>query len=136
MKSEDITFFLPDHKFVNQRYFCNSMKRAQRMYNMLPTMTCKVSLSTYYKYRPKHFKLQGKIPFCQGCCKRCQNFEEVVEEISNYMIGVPRTLADCVDSSFRAYKTFFPSMPYILRICKKCGTTKLKDCLEKQNMKK
>ena len=60
MKSEDITFPLPDHKFVNQRFFCNSMKRAQRMYNMLPTTAHKVSLSTYYKYRPKNSNCKTK----------------------------------------------------------------------------
>ena len=39
MKSEEITFPLPDHKFAEKRFFHNSMKRAPRMYNVLPSMT-------------------------------------------------------------------------------------------------
>ena len=134
MKSDDVTFPLPDHKYVTQRFFHNSIKRAQRMYNMLPSTTWKISLSTYCKYRPKNFKLQGKIPFHQSYCERCQNFDNVVEEINKFMLGVPRTLADCVDSSLCDYNTFFPSINCILRNCNRCGTKKLKDSLEKQNI--
>ena len=132
MKSDDVTFPLPDRKYVNQKFFCNSIKRAQRMYNMLPSTTQKISLSTYCKYRPKNFKLQGKIPFHQSCCERSQNFDNVVGEINKFMLGVPRTLADCVDSSLCDYNTFFPSINCILRNCNRCGTKKLKDSLEKQ----
>ena len=51
------------------------------------------------------------------------------------MTGIPRTLADCVDSSLGEYNTFFPSIKCILLNCKRCGTQKLKDSLEKQNSK-
>ena len=110
IKSGDVTFPLPDRKYVDQRFFHNSIKRAQRMYNMLPSTTQKISLSTYCKYRPKNFKLQGKIPFRQSYCERCQNFDNIVQEINKFMLGVPRTLADCVDSSLCDYNTFFPSI--------------------------
>ena len=107
MKSDEVTFPLPDCKFTNIWFFHRSMMRSQCMYNMLASTTWKISVATYYKYRPKNFKLQGKIPYCQSCCKKCQNFDVVVEESNKYMTGIPRTLADCVDTSFCDYNTFF-----------------------------
>ena len=69
MKSDKITFPLPDHKFSDQRFFCNSMKRAQRMYNVLPSMTHKISLSTYYQYRPKISNCKAKYHFGKAVVK-------------------------------------------------------------------
>ena len=112
MKSDEVTFPLPDCKFTNIRFFHSSMMRSQCMCNMLASTTWKISVSTYYKYRPKNFKLQGRIPYHQSCCKKCQNFDAVVGE-SN-MTGIPRTLADCVDTSFYDYNTFFPQIECIL----------------------
>ena len=114
MKSDEITFPLPDCKFTNKQFFHNSMMRSQQMYNMLASTTHKISVSAYYKYRPKNFKLPGKIPYSQSCCKKCQNFDAVVEESNKYMAGIPRTLVDCVDTSFCDYNTFFPQMECIL----------------------
>ena len=108
MKSDEVTFPLPDNKFTNICFFRSSMMRLQHMYNMLASTTGKISVSTYYKYRPKNFKLQGRIPYCQSCCEKCQNFDAVVEESNKYVTGIPRTLADCVDTSFCDYNTFFP----------------------------
>ena len=69
MASDDITFSLPEAKYSGKRFFSSSVICAQKMYNMLPSCTSKVSLSTYYKYRPKKFRLQGRIPFQQSCCE-------------------------------------------------------------------
>ena len=63
MGSDDITFPLPDTKYAGKRFFRTSIMRAQKMYNVLPSCTHKISLSNYYKYQPKKFKLQGKIHF-------------------------------------------------------------------------
>ena len=103
MASDDITFPLPEAKYSGKRFFSSSVIRAQKMYNMLPSCTCKVSLSTYYKYQPKKFCLQGRIPFQQSCCERCQNFEALIDEMSKYMVGILCTLANCVDSSVCVY---------------------------------
>ena len=107
-----------------------SISRAQKMYNILP------SLSTYYKYWSKHFKLQGKIPLCQSCCECCQNFEAVIEEMYKYMVGILCTLADSVDSSMCQYDTYFPKMQCILQKCENCSIAKLKNKLLQQNKDK
>ena len=49
------------------------------------------------------------------------------------MIGIPHTLADCVDSSMCPYNSYFPKMDCVLRICKNCGTSKLKAKIKKYN---
>ena len=112
------------------------MLRSQQMYNMLASTMWKISLSTYYKYRPKNFKLQGKIPYCQSCCERCQNFEAGVKESSKYMAGIPRILADYVDTSLCDYNTFFPCMECILQNCECCCVEKLQIALKQLNHKK
>ena len=136
MKSDEVTFPLPDRKFTNIQFFRSSMIRSQCMYNMLASTTQKISIATYYKDRPKNFKLQGKIPHCQSCCEKCQNYDAVVEESNKYMTGISGTLADCVDTSFCDYNTFFPQIECILQKCEKCGTNKLKDTLKQQNSQK
>ena len=70
MAGDDITFPLPEAKYSGKRFFSSSVIHAQKLYNILLTYTHKISLSTYYKYRPKKFWLQGKIPFRQSCCER------------------------------------------------------------------
>ena len=75
MESEEVTFPLPDTEYAGKHFFKTSIGRAHKMYNVLPSCTCKISLSTYYKYRPKKFQLQGKIPFCQSCCEHCQTLK-------------------------------------------------------------
>ena len=114
MESEEVTFPLPDTKYARKRFFKTSIGRAHKMYNVLPSCTRKISLSTYYRYRPKKFKLQGKIHFHQSCCEHCQNFEAVIDEMSKFMSGIPRNLADCIDSSMCKYDTYFPPKPCIL----------------------
>ena len=94
-----VSFPMPDKKFVGKRFMHSSLNKTHKMYNLLPSMTCKILASTYYKYKPKAIKLQGKIPFRQSCCEKCQNFENMVSEISKYMQGVPRDVGDCVDAS-------------------------------------
>ena len=83
--SEEVSFPMPDKKFVGKRFMHSSLNKAHKMYNLLPSMTHKISASTYYKYKPKAIKLQGKIPFRQSCCEMCQNFENTISEISKYM---------------------------------------------------
>ena len=136
MESEEVTFPLPDTKYAGKCFFKTSIGRAHKMYNVLPSCTRKLSLSTYYKYRPKKFKVQGKIPFHQSCCKHCQNFEAVIDEMSKFMSGIPRNLADCIDSSMCKYDTYFPPMPCILRTCQNCGIQRLSTKLIQQNKAK
>ena len=133
MASDEVTFPLPEAKYSGKCFFRTSVLRSQKMYNMLHTTTRKISLSTYYKYRPKKFCLQGKIPFRQSCCEHCQNFEAVIDEMAKYMIGIPCTLADCVDSSMCPYNSYFPKMDCVLQICKNCGPLKLKAKIKTYN---
>ena len=62
-----------------------SVKKSLRMYNDLATTSRKISLSTYYRYKPKNIKFQGKIPFQQSCCEKCQNAENIIDEAGKYM---------------------------------------------------
>ena len=43
--------------------------------------------------------LQGRIPFRQSCCKKCQNFENITNEAAKYLHGVPHNIGDCIDQS-------------------------------------
>ena len=54
----------------------------------------------------------------RSCCEHCQNFEAVIHEMAKYMIGIPCTLADCVDSSMCPYNSYFPKMDCVLQIVK------------------
>ena len=87
----------------------------------------------YYKCKPKAIKLQGKIPFQKSRCKKCQNFENTMTEISKYMKGVPRDVGDHLDASLCPYDGFFPQLVCILCTCKVCGVDKLKEKVEQLN---
>ena len=44
MASDDITFPLPEKKYSGKCFFSSSVIHAQKMYNMLPSCTCKISV--------------------------------------------------------------------------------------------
>ena len=58
--SEESSFPLPDRKCVGKRFMRFNMKRCHNMYNLLDSTTRKVSLSTFYRHKPKFVKLKGK----------------------------------------------------------------------------
>ena len=128
--SVEVSFPMPDKKFVGKRFMRSSVNKAHKMFNLLPSTTRKISASMYYKYKPKAIKLQGKIPFQQSCCKKCQNFENTMTEISKYMKIVPRDVRDCVDATLCPYDSFFLQLICILCTCKVCGVDKLKEKVE------
>ena len=131
--SEEVSFPMPDKKYVGKRFMRSSLNKAHKMYNLLPSTTRKISASTYYKYKPKAIKLQGKIPFRQSCCEKCQNFENTIGEISKYMRGFHRDVGDCVDASLCHYEGFFPKIDCILRTCPLCGVNNFKQKAEVLN---
>ena len=131
--SEEVSFPMPDKKFVGKSFMRSSENKAHKIYNLLPSTTCKISVSTYYKYKPKAINLQGKIPLWQNCCEKCQNFENTMTEISKYMRGVPRDVGDCVDASLCPYDGFFPQLTCILCTCELCGINQLKEKIEQLN---
>ena len=131
--SEEVSFPMPDKKFVGKRLMRSSVNKAHKMYNLLPSTTHKISVSMYYKYKPKAINLQGKIPLQQNCCKKCQNFENTMTEISKYMRGVPRDVGDCVNASLCPYDGFFLQLTCILCTCELCGINQLKEKIEQLN---
>lgn len=133
MQEDGVSMPLPDKKHAGKRFFRSSVRVCHNMYNILPSTSRKISLSTYYKYKPKHIKLQGKIPYRQSVCERCENFERVIEMSSKYLEGVPSTLDACVDSSMCPYQTFFPNIKCATRDCQSCGTDLLKEHLKIAN---
>ena len=76
-----------------------SVKCSARMYNLAESTRRKISISTYYHYKPKAVKLQGHIPFRQSCCEWCQNFENVLNEASKFLSEVPTDVGDAIDKS-------------------------------------
>ena len=72
--SDEVSFPLPDKKYANKRFLHTSVTKCAKMYNLLSTTTRKISISTFYKYKPKTVKLQGHIPFRQSCCKKWPKF--------------------------------------------------------------
>ena len=91
------------------------------MYNDLATSR-KISLSTYYRYKPKNVKFQGKIPFRQSCCEKCQKAENIIDEAGKYMRNVPHDLGGCVDRTLCPHKGYFLKIECILCKCNTCGT--------------
>ena len=135
-QDSEITFPMPEKKFLGQRFMRGSMKRCHKMYNEMKTTTRKIGLSTYYKYKPKTVKLQGKIPFRQSCCERCENFTNVWKESHKFMSGIPNDVASCVDDSLCKYTGHFPKKSCVLRICEDCGVDALKKKITEQNLGK
>ena len=123
-ESDDISFPLPDKKFEGKRFMRQSVKKSVRMYNDLATTSRKISLSTYYRYKPKNVKFPGKIPFQQSCCEKCKNAENIIDEAGKYMRNVPCDLGGCVDRTLCPYKGYFPKIECILHKCNTCGTAK------------
>ena len=122
--SDDISFPLPDKKFEGKCFKCNSIQKSLKMYNLLASTTHKISLGTYYRYKPKSVKFQGKIPFCQSCCEKCQNIENIIEQASKYMANIPRDLGGCVDRTLCDYHEYFPNFKCVICKCKNCGSSK------------
>ena len=93
------------------------------MYNLLNTTTHKISLATSYQYKAKAVKFQGKIPFRQSCCEKCQNVENIIEQASKYLSNIPKDVGGCVDRTLCTYSGYFPQLTCILCKCKNCGTS-------------
>ena len=122
--SDDISFPLPDKIFEGKCFMHNSVQKSLKMYNLLASTTCKISLATYYRCKPKSVKFQGKIPFHQSCCKKCQNIENIIEQGSKYMANIPRDLGGCVDRTLCDYHGYFPNFKCVICKCKNCGSSK------------
>ena len=123
-ESEDISFPLTGKKFQGKCFMRQSVKKSLTMYNLLATTTRKISLSTYYRYKPQNVKFQGKIPFHQSCCEKCQNAENIIDEASKDMKNVPGDLGGCVDRTLCPYQGYFPKLACILHKYKKCRPSK------------
>ena len=122
--SDDISFPLPDKKFEGKCFMRNSVQKSLKMYNLLASTTRKILLAIYYRYKPKSVKFQGKIPFHQSCCEKCQNVENIIEEASKYMANIPRDLGGCVDRTLCDHHGYFPNFKCVIHKCKNCGSSK------------
>ena len=89
--------------------------------------THKISTATYYKHKPKAVKLQGRIPFHQSCCERCQNFENINNIASKYMCGIPSNIGSCIDKTLCKYSGYFPHIDCVLCNCVKCSVQKFQN---------
>ena len=116
-QSDEASFPLPDKKYSGKCFMKRTLSRA----------------CTLRKYKPRYVKLQGKLPFWQSCCEVCQNFEFVVNNASQFLNGIPKTIDNCVDSSMCEYNTYFPKLDCVIRECSSCGTDTLKLKLERLN---
>ena len=67
-QADNISFPLPDKKYKGKRFMRYSVKCSARMHNLSESTRRKISISTYYRYKPKAVKLQGCISFRQSCC--------------------------------------------------------------------
>ena len=123
-KHNDVSFPLPDKKYANKRFLHMSVSKCAKMYNILASTTHKISTATFYKYKPKVVKLQGCIPFRQSCYEKCQNFENVINEVAKYLHGVPHDIGNVIDRTMCPYVGYFPKLPCILCMCDNCGEAK------------
>ena len=109
--SDPISFPLLDKKYQGKGFMRFNVNKTARMYNLVDSTRRKISTSTYYCYKPKAVRLQGRIPYRQSCCEKCQNFENIVHEASKYMSGIPSDKGDCIDHSLCAYMGYYISFP-------------------------
>ena len=128
-QSENISFPLPDKKYKGKRFMRYSLKCSTRMYNLCQSTTRKISTSTYYHYKPKAVKLQGQITFRQSCCEKCQNFENILNDASKYLPGIPSDVGEAMDRSLCEYSGYFPKVSCILHTCKTCSTDVFKNAI-------
>ena len=119
MKSDNISFLLPDRKFAGKCFMKTSMKKCLSMYKLAEATKHKISLSTLYQLRPKSVKLKGKIPLRQSCCEKFLNFDN-----------------EAVDLTPCPYTGTYPKVECILCTCSECGTSKLKQSLIEKNSAK
>ena len=136
MKSDNISFPLPDRKFAGKHFMKTSMKKCLSMYNLAEATKCKKSLSTLYRLRPKSVKLKGKIPLRQSCCEKCLNCDNVAKEAFMYLTGISKDLHETVDLTLCPYTGTYPKIECILHTCSECGTFKLKQSLIEKNSAK
>ena len=128
-----MSFPLLDKKYHGKRFLRYGLKKCAKMYNLCHDTTRKISAATYHRYKPKTVKLQGRIPFRQSCCERCQNFENILCEASIYMKNIPSDVGDAIDHSMCTYNGYFPKVDCILHICDNCGMSKYKDSIIEKN---
>ena len=122
-QSDEVSFPLPDKKYHGKRFLRFNVNKCTRMYNMCCDTTRKISAATYHRYNPKTVKLQGQIPFRQSCCKKCQNFENILCDSSKYLKNIPNDAGDAIDCSMCPYTGYFPQIKCVLHICDKCRTS-------------
>ena len=112
-----------------------TLKKGALMYNMCSSTTRKISAATYHRYKPKTVKLQGRIPFRQSCCERCQNFD-ILSDGSRHMGSIPSEVGGAIDKSLCEYEGYFPDITCVLCTYEKCGTDKYKKYLLDVNASK
>ena len=134
--NQTISFPLPDKKYKGKRFMRYSLKQSARMYNLCQSTTRKISTSTYYHYKPKAVKLQGQIPFRQSCCEKYQNFENILNEASKYLSGIPSDVGEAIDRSLCECSGYFPKVGCILHTCETCSTDVFKNAILSANAAK
>ena len=80
--------------------------------------------------------LISRIPFRQSCCKKCQNFENVINEAAKYLHGVPQDIGNVTDRTMCAYTGYFPKLACKLCTCDNCAEAKYRNKLLDVNRNK
>ena len=124
---------MPDRKYAGKTFMWCTMEHSPKMYNLSESTKRKVSLSTFFHYQPKFVKLQGRISLRQSCCECCLDFENILQQASKYLKGIPQELNKAIDASMCSYDSYFPNIDCILWKCDKCCLDKFKDKLIVEN---
>ena len=72
----------------------------------------------------------------QSCCESCLNFENVLQQASKYLKGIPQELNKAIDASMCQYDSYFPKIDCILRKCNACSLDNFKEKLLVDNDEK
>ena len=131
--SDDASFPLPDKKYAGKRFLKTSLKNTLKMYHLLRKTTRRISMTTLRRYKPKHIKLRGKIPFRQSCCEVCQNFDNILDKMSKHLKTCPKTIEDACEMSMCQTESYFPNLKCAFRECSECGTQKAIDTIRNGN---
>ena len=90
-----------------------------------------VSVSTFYRHRPKHILPVDEAPLLQCLCEICLNpMKKIKDVLNNYMGEKIQDRSELINATLCQYKGNFASPACIFRKCQHCGVQKLRQQIQ------
>lgn len=90
-----------------------------------------VSVSTFYRHRPKHILPVDEAPLLQCLCEICLNpMKKVKDVLNNYMGEKIQDRSELINATLCQHEGNFASPACIFRKCQHCGVQKLRQQIQ------